>query len=121
MSRFHLILSFTHCIENKLKMGRQHQMAFRVARHEDEAEQFKAKEESHAGMIIGSDTSIATCSGDAGGFFHIRSQAFQGGRGIEPDVRHVGQAGNDDNGDNRLYFRWLHTSQLPDPQGRQGI
>src|SRR5664280_1941064 len=89
------------------EIGREDEVAFRVAEHQRQAEDLEAEEEHehareeegrrHHGQADVARDLERRRAGHAGGFFHVRAQALQRRRRIEVDVRYVRQAG--DHGD----------------------
>ena len=86
------------------QVGREHQHALRIAEHQRQAEQLEAEEEhQHAGKQDGRqnhrqadvDRDLPRIGADdARGFLEIAAEAAQRRRGVEIDVRHMGEAGD---------------------------
>ena len=104
--RHQLIGRHAELVGELVEVGREHQQALRVAEHERQAEQFEAEEEhQHAGeqdrrqhhrqAHVDRDLQRVG-AGDARGLLEVGAEPAQRRRRVEVDVRHVGQAGDDD-------------------------
>ncbi|MCY1536373.1 hypothetical protein D9M68_718290 [compost metagenome] len=106
----------------------QHQVAFRVAQHQHQAEHFQAQEEQqHGGVQHGRahhrqadrhHHAQRRGAGHAGGFLHVRTHAAQRRRDVQVGVRHVRQAGDDDDAGQRIDVPGHEAQQVLHP-GRE--
>ena len=115
----------TELVGQLVQIGRQHQVAFRIAQHQHQAEHFEAEEEhQHAGIRQRRHDHRQRHiqhhldrrgAGHAGRFLDVRTQAFQRRRGIQVDVRHVRQAGDDDDAGEGIDIPGHEAEQLLGP------
>ena len=95
-----------------VEIGREHQHVLRVAQHQRQAEQFEAEEEhQHAGeqnrrqdhRQADIDRDLERIgAGNARGFLQIGAKPAQRGGAVKIDVRHMGEAGDHDQREQRI-------------------